>query len=243
MAHHRAGVGVPEPLAVAVAQPRCVSGDVAANAAAHAAAVCSADARVVVYPELSLTGYELDAPAVRVADPRLTPIIEACAETGSLALVGAPVQGEAGRSHIAMLAVEGTGARVAYHKMWLGGAEPERFTPGTTPAVLEVDGWRLGLAICKDTGVPQHAAATAALGIDVYVAGVLELAADAAVQDARARRVATDQQVWVAVASFAGSTGGGYTEAAGRSAIWTSDGTVVARAGPEPGAIVRTTLR
>ena len=52
----------------------------------------------------------------------------------------------------------GTGATVAYHKMWLGTAEADRFTPGSKPAVLEVDGWRLGLAVCKDTGVPRHAA-------------------------------------------------------------------------------------
>ena len=64
---------------------------------------------MVVFPELSLTGYELDAAAITVDDPRLTPIVEACADAGSLALVGAPVHGEAGRSHIAMLAVDDTG--------------------------------------------------------------------------------------------------------------------------------------
>lgn len=231
-----------EPLTIAVAQPPCVPYDVEANAVTHARTIRAAGARVVVFPELSLTAYELDAPAVTTDDPRLAPIIEACAETGALALVGAPVQGEAGRTHIGMLAVNGTGATVAYRKMWLGGAEPERFSPGRSPAVLDVDGWRLGLAICRDTGVPQHAADTAALGIDAYVAGVLESAADAAVPDARARRVATDHGVPVAIASFAGSTGGGYAQAAGGSGIWASDGEVIDRAGPETGAIARATL-
>jgi len=216
--------------------------DIAANALTHAATIRAAGARVVVFPELSLTGYELDAPAITAEDPRLAPIIEACAAVGSLALVGAPVQGEAGHSHIGMLAVEGSGATVAYRKMWLGGAEPERFSPGDRPAVLEVDGWRLGLAICKDTGAPQHASDTAALGIDAYVAGMLEFAEDAAVPEERARRVAADHHVWVAMASFAGSTGGGYTEAAGCSGIWAPDGVVVSRAGPETGAIARATI-
>jgi hypothetical protein len=107
----------------------------------------------VVFPELSLTGYELDAAVVSVEDPRLGPIVEACAETRSVALVGAPVDEEAGQSPIGMLAVDGTGATVAYHKMWLGTAESNRFSPGSKPAVLEVDGWRLGLAICKDIGI------------------------------------------------------------------------------------------
>jgi predicted amidohydrolase len=141
-----------------------------------------------------------------------------------------------------MLAIDGAGATVAYRKMWLGAAESGRFTPGGEPAVLDVDGWRLGLAICKDTGVLQHASDTAALGIDGYVAGILESADEAARQEERARRVATGHQVWVAVASFAGSAGGGYAVAAGRSGIWAPDGVVIAQAGPETGAIARATL-
>ena len=229
-------------LTIAVAQPPCVAYDVAANALSHAAAVRSAQARVVVFPELSLTGYELDAPAIACDDPRLTPIAAACAQTGSLALVGAPVLGAAGTLHIAMLAVTGTGATVAYRKMWLGPAETARFTLGGEPVVLRVDGWRLGLAICKDTGIPQHASDTAALGMDAYVAGILESATDRGVVAERARRVARDHGVWVAIASFAGSTGGGYASAAGGSGIWTADGVVASQSGPETGAIARATL-
>ena len=232
-----------EPLTIAVAQPPCVPCDVAANATTHAAAVRAAGARVVVFPELSLTGYELDVPAIALDDPRLTPLVEACAETGSLALVGAPVNGEADRLHIGMLAVDGRGATVAYGKMHLGGAEPGRFRPGGEPAALDVDGWRLGLAICRDTGIPRHASDTAALGMDAYVAGVLEAAEDAAIPGERARRIAADHHVWVAIASFAGSTGGGYARAAGRSGIWSPDGVVVAQVGPEAGAVARATLR
>ncbi|HTT50920.1 MAG TPA: carbon-nitrogen hydrolase family protein [Streptosporangiaceae bacterium] len=230
------------PLSVAVAQPLCVPYDVAANAATHAAAIRGAAARVVVFPELSLTGYELDAPAITSRDPRLEPIVEACADTGSLALVGAPVPGEEGRPHIAMLAIDGAGAAVAYRKMWLSRAEAKRFTAGAKPAVLVAGDWRLGLAICKDTGVPEHASDTAGLGMDVYLAATLEHADEVAGQAERARRVATAHQVWVAVASFAGSAGGGYSRAAGQSAIWTPGGAVAAQAGPETGAIAAATL-
>jgi predicted amidohydrolase len=231
-----------QPLAIAVAQPRSVSNDVAGNALIHAETIRAAGARVVVFPELSLTGYELDAAPIAVNDPRLRPIIEACTATGSIALVGAPVEGEAGESNIGILAIDGAAARVAYGKVWLGGDEPARFSPGSGPAVLEVDGWRLGLAVCKDTGVPQHAAATAALGMDAYVAGMLELAEDALIPEERARRAAAEHGVWVAFASFAGSTGGGYSAGAGGSGVWSSDGVAMARAGRETGEIARATL-
>ncbi|MFI5925676.1 carbon-nitrogen hydrolase family protein [Micromonospora sp. NPDC051543] len=223
---------------LAVAQPPCVPLDVAENARAHADAVRAARARVVVFPELSLTGYELQGPVVPIDDRRLTPLVDACAEVGTVALAGAPVTGD----HIGVLAVTGDGVTVAYRKMWLGGVEPQRFRPGDAPGVLDVDGWRIGLAVCKDTGVAAHARATAALGIDVYAAGVLESARDAAVPDERAQRIVTTHRVWVAMASFAGSTGGGYREAAGRSAIWTPHGDVAARVGTTPGEWAATSI-
>ncbi|GGR74736.1 hydrolase [Micromonospora fulviviridis] len=226
------------PLRLAVAQPLCRSHDVAGNAERHAAAVRAAGARMVVFPELSLTGYELDAAPLDPADARLAPLVAACADTGALALAGAPVAGR----HIAVLAVDGDGARVAYRKMWLGGAEPRHFRPGPEPAVLDVDGWRLGLAVCKDTGVPAHAAATVARGADAYLAGVLESADDAAVPGERACRIATAHGVWVVMSSFAGATGGGYARAAGGSGIWSPAGVAVARAGTAVGDLVTATL-
>lgn len=228
-------------LRIAAAQPRCTPYDVAANAVAHAEVIRDAAAQVVVFPELSLTGYELDAPPVAPDDARLQPIVDACAATGSLGLVGAPTA-DADGDHISVMAVDGSGAKVAYDKMWLSETESLRFRPGGDTVVLHVDGWRLGLAVCKDSGVSEHAAATAARGMDVYVAGVLDSADDASVQDVRARRIATRHGVWVVIASFAGSTGGGYEVAAAQSRIWSPEGTVVANAGPEIGRIAAAVL-
>jgi len=228
-------------LTVAAAQPLCVPHDVTANALSHADVIRVADARVVAFPELSLTGYELDASPVDPADERLCPMVDACAVTGTVALVGAPTSDTRG-DHISVLAVDGSGARVVYRKMWLSDREAQRFVPGLSPTVLEVDGWRLGLAVCKDAGTPAHADATSSLGIDAYVAGVLDSADDAAVQDERARRITSRHDVWVVVASFAGSTGGGYEVAAAQSRIWSPDGVVVASAGKDAGRVARAAL-
>ena len=75
--------GVGDALVLAVAQPPCRGCDVTANARAHAAVVHGARARVVVFPELSLTGYEPAADAVDVGDPALTPLVGACARSGA----------------------------------------------------------------------------------------------------------------------------------------------------------------
>jgi predicted amidohydrolase len=230
------------PLRVAAVQPRCTAGDVAANVLVHAAAVRAAQARLVVFPELSLTGYELEAGPVAVDDVALTPLVEACAEMGSLALVGAPVADAQGRAYIAMLRVDGAGVQVAYRKTWLGGVEPTRFTAGDGPVVLEVDGWRLGLGICKDTGVFRHVAGVAALGVDAYVAGLVHRPEELPEQEARAVVIARACRAFVVFASFAGPTGDVFTETAGSSAVWSPDGLAVARTGPEAGSIVRATV-
>ncbi len=221
-------------LSIAVAQPSCTDHDAAANAVAHAEAVRAADARVVVFPEMSLTGYRLDAVPVSPDDERLAPIVAACAGTGTLALVGAPVPGP----HIGVLAVDADGARVVYGKVHLHGSEADRFVPGE-PAVIDVDGWRLGLAVCRDTGVPEHAAKTAALGIDGYLAGVVHAGHEAELHAERARRVAADHGVWVATAAFAGPTGGGFDRTSGGSGIWSADGALIAGAGAAPDEIAR----
>jgi predicted amidohydrolase len=224
------------PLSLAVAQPRCSPCDVAANALAHTEIVRAAKARVALFPELSLTGYHLNAPLIAPDDPALAPLRQACEETGTVALAGAPVASECGTgASIGLLAIDGTGIRIAYRKRFLGGAEPQRFLPGTAPVVMEIDGWRLGLAICKDTGIPQHDADLAALGMDVYLAAVLEHDLDADITVHRAQRIATTHRVWVAVASFAGATGEGYDHAAGLSGIWSPTGELVARAGTRTG--------
>jgi predicted amidohydrolase len=221
----------------AVAQPACTALDVSANVVAHAVLIRAAAARVVVFPELSLTGYELNADLLDPADPRLSPLVGACAMTGATALVGAPVAGP----HIATLAVDRDGVRVAYRKMHPGGGE-SRFRPGPAPAVLTVAGWRLGLAICRDTGVPGHPAATAALGIDAYLAGLVDHPYGDVVRERRAHDIATGHRVWVGFAGFAGPTGSPYPETAGRSGIWAPDGTALARAGRDPNELVRAEL-
>lgn len=228
-------------LTVAVAQPACADLDVAFNAGRQAGVVQAAGARVVVFPELSLTGYDLAAPGMAVDDSRLDPIRAACGSAGAIALVGAPVREDDGREYIATLAVTGESTTVVYRKMHLHGEEVHRFTPGEKPEVLEIDGWRLGLAICFDAAVPQHAADTAALTIDAYVASTLYEAGQAARRDRHMRDRAATHGVWVVLSTAAGPSGE-YRQTSGGSGVWAPDGRLLAQAGPEPDAVVTTTL-
>ena len=223
------------PLTIAAAQPVCTAKDVRANALEHARIIRAADAHLVAFPELSMTGYELDAEVVSPDDEELAVIVAACKDTESVALVGGPVESEDGSAHIGMLRVSPGGVEIAYRKSYLGGDEPTRFATGDGPVAIELDGWRVGLGLCKDTGVKQHIAEMAALDPDLYVAGLVHLSDERGMQEERGLTIARACRAYVAFASFAGGTGGGFDETAGLSSIWAPDGTLLARAGVEPG--------
>src|SRR4051812_29194080 len=250
------------PLVVAAAQPRCTPLDVTANVAAHIEILQASRARLVVFPELSLTGYELGAPVVDPGAPPLLNLQDVCAETGSVALVGAPWRAGA-VERIATLRVSGCGIALAYSKMWLSEAEATRsgLTAGGTsapassvrswvsttrtgaePAVVDVDGWRVGLAICKDTGVDAHTEALSRRGFDVYAAGVVHHETELAVQDSRGRRISRRARVPVIFASAAGDAGWPYPQAAGRSTIWSDSGWVLRRCSSATGESVTAML-
>ncbi|MFC7449786.1 carbon-nitrogen hydrolase family protein [Rhodococcus daqingensis] len=236
--------GAGENIRVAVAQPATVLGSLSGNVAAHARAVNRAAADLVVFPEMSLSGYAMDAPTVALDDPRLGPLIAACRHTGAIALVGAPVHtgtGTGGRG-IGVLAVSGDGATVAYIKMSLGAEEARHFESGHAPASIEVRGRRVGIGVCRDTRIAHHLDSTAALGIDVYVAGLVHAPAELAELDARARRIAAAHDVPVAFAGFAGPTGGGFGQTSGGSGVWDRTGTVLRQLGAEPDAVASVDL-
>lgn len=159
-----------------------------------------------------------------------------------MAFVGAPIERD-GQRYIATLIIDGNGVEVAYEKSHLGGDERRSHTPGAGPTAVTVDGWKLGMGICKDTGVAAHTKGTSALGIDVYVAGVVHAPEELDEQDARGLRIAAACDAYVAFASAAGPTGGGYDATAGMSTIWSPAGVILARATQAPGDLARAVLR
>ncbi|WP_123025064.1 carbon-nitrogen hydrolase family protein [Mycolicibacterium stellerae] len=229
-------------LSVAVAQPHIAAGAVTANVDAHVALIDQSHARLVVFPKLSLTGYQLAASPIDVAGAVMEPLTSICAATGSTALVGAPVESN-GRHYIATVLVDSTGPSVVYRKTYIGAGEQARFWPGPGPQAINLNGWRIGLGICRDTGIDEHVSGTAQLGVDLYACGVVHHYWELAEQQRRARNIAATCRAPVAMASFAGPTGAGYVTTAGHSAIWSAESSLIARAGLEPSQIARAILK
>ncbi|GAA1275070.1 carbon-nitrogen hydrolase family protein [Kitasatospora nipponensis] len=230
------------PLRIAAAQAPVVRGDIAANAAQAAALIRRAaaeGARLVVFAEKFLTGYEAELIssdplryAVTADDPRLAPITTACRESGTIAVVGAVTRAADGL-RVSALVVDATGTVAAcYAKQHLFDAEVHHYLPGTAGCTLEVDGWRLGLGVCYDSGFPEHARAAALDGCHAYLVGAL-FSVGGGEQQVRvwfpAR--ALDNTVYTLLANHVGHTGGWNT--CGGSAVWGPDGRLLAQAAPE----------
>ncbi|MFD7016011.1 carbon-nitrogen hydrolase family protein [Streptomyces sp. NPDC059928] len=227
------------PLRIATAQAQAVSGEVDVNVQAVARIVSAAGdggARVVVFPEKFLSGYEPELIradpercAVRPDDPRLAPIADACRASGVTAVVGAAVQ-DGAELYVSALVIDGTGIRGRYDKQTLFKSEQAVYRPGSAGATLEVDGWRLGLGVCYDSGFPEHARAAALDGCHAYVVGAL-FSEGNGYHESRiwfpAR--AFDNTVYAVLANHIGETGGWRT--CGSSAVWGPDGRIVAEAG------------
>jgi predicted amidohydrolase len=228
-------------LVLAAAQTRSVKGAVEANAQRHLDCVLAAAAQgvdLLVFPELSLTGYEPELAAELVLAPddeRLRGLRAASQVHGLTVIVGAPIASDEGRPHLGALILEPGGARV-YAKQHLHPGEERFFVPGPRMCVVDVKGLRIGVAICADTARASHPQEAAASGAAAYVAGVLITESGYAADAALLRGYASTHRMAVAMANHSTQTGG-WTPA-GKSAIWDERGDVVARANGTEEALV-----
>jgi predicted amidohydrolase len=221
---------------VAAVQLTSVPGDIDANAAEHARLIGEAKADVVVFPELSLTGYELDAidrdPSLTLTqdDPRWGGLVRACWEAGATAIVGAPVAAGDGR-RLAAVVLDRNGVKEVYAKRHVHDTEVHVFTPGDRDVVIEVGGTKLALGICFDSAHPEHAQAGRDAGADAYLVGAMFVDGEEEELAARMAERARTLGIWVVLAQHAGPTGAG--TACGGSGIWAPDGEPKARLGRE----------
>ncbi|MFD3572069.1 carbon-nitrogen hydrolase family protein [Streptomyces sp. NPDC058671] len=165
---------------VAATQFAPVAGDIDANVRTVAGLVRDAGAegaRVVVFAELCLSGYEptliRDAPGLVLSedDPRLEPVREACRAVSAVAVVNGPVRTPGSRPGLATLVIGPDGSLLTrYDKRHLYGIEREVFAPGAVDGRFALDGVRFALATCYDNRFPELAERAAADGCAVYLA-------------------------------------------------------------------------
>ncbi len=231
--------------ALAAAQSIPVRGDVDANVAEHIRLVRVAaeeNAQVVVFPELSLTGYELDLAeelAFSEADPRLEPLVRLAVSEQVTLIVGAPVR-IASRLYIGAFIISPNGAIDLYTKQHLGAfapsdspdgivpaAEASVFQPGNRDPIVRIAGTAAAVAVCADVGRPSHANAAAERGATTYLASMFVIPSDLERDLTRLRTYAEQHAMAVVFSNYGGPSGG--LQSGGRSAIWSPSGELLAQ--------------
>lgn len=219
-------------LIIAAAQSTSVPGDISRNVAHHlrfGTLAAERGAQLLVFPELSLTGYELTiarANAVRPDSSDLNPLRKLATDAHMTVVVGAPLPNDNGELHIAALAIHPDGSVLTYTKEHVHQSEAAVFTSGPGGPALIVEDATVALAICADATHPQHAAGAAARGAHVYAVGVMIDEIGYPRKVSLLSNYALEHRMAVLMANYSGVTGGEVS--AGKSALWSEDGQLVA---------------
>lgn len=223
------------PLIIAAAQSTSIAGDLAGNIARHLRFIDKAAEQgvdLLVFPELSLTGYERGLAAELAMAPHdsvLQPLRDVARLTGVTAVVGVPIRlSQASPVLIGALVLSADGSIGVYSKQHLHPGEETVFSPGTGGEVLAMGADRVALAVCADFSHASHAAAAASSGADIYAAGVLITPNGYAADTSLLQGYAVEHEMVVLMANHGGATGGWVS--AGESAIWATDGSLIAKA-------------
>ncbi|WP_432470360.1 carbon-nitrogen hydrolase family protein [Amphritea sp. HPY] len=232
----------------ALVQCPAVKGRIDLNLQNHLKYVALAAANgadIVIFPELSLTGYEpelasdlaLDTSAD--ADP-VIPLSEAAQTQGVIVVSGGPLQSDGTRPYIGALISYPSGITELYRKQHLHPGESEYFIAGNESYVISYKGQQIALAICADFCNPDHSAEAKAAGADAYLCSVLisenGFAPDSQLLQSRAR----ENVFPVLMTNYSGETGG--WKSCGKSRVWSSDGEVIIASEGSENSMVLCTL-
>jgi len=223
----------------AAAQCSVRAGDITENVRRHLLYMRLAHkhgVQLLVFPELSLTGYEptLASVLAQGLDTSLmTPLRKYAREAKMTTVVGLPLRSKIHEKPlIAAFILHADGTLTVHTKQHLHTGEELYFSPGDGGNLLQINDVPLALSIYADFSQPAHAAAAAQAGARLYVASVLIGDGGYPADSAMLKGYAETHRMAVMMANHGGPTGG--WSAAGRSAFWDEDGRVVMTT-PGPG--------
>ncbi|BCS99215.1 amidohydrolase [Desulfoluna limicola] len=173
-------------------------------------------AQLVVFPELSLTGYANGVSTSQRAlteNEALSLLSSAARETDIGVLAGFPEKDENGALYASHIALLPDGRHTTYRKLHLAPPEQGVYTPGTTLPLFAFEGFTIGMLLCYDAHFPLAFQHMAQEGADVIIIphasprGTSEEKYDSWMRHLPAR--AFDNSVWVAAVNQCGTNEAG----------------------------------
>ncbi|MFK7935644.1 MAG: carbon-nitrogen hydrolase family protein [Saprospiraceae bacterium] len=162
---------------IAIVQIDSCAGDIPKNIEKHLAFAKKAaemDADLVVFPELSITGYEPTVAAdlaTEPSDPIFTPFQQFANEKEVIIVIGMPLK-TAEKPQIGLGIFRPSSPPAAYAKMLLDPDELPYFSAGNQPMIIEHKNQRIALAICYESQQESHLCQLLELQPTAYLASV-----------------------------------------------------------------------
>jgi predicted amidohydrolase len=162
---------------ICVAQTRPLKGDIQANIEDHKKLInvaTSHKADLIIFPELSLTGYEPQLAKELAIDQSDHSIddFQKVSDTSMVTIgVGAPTK-NGDRIHISMIIFQPNQQRKVYSKDYLHPDEDPFFVSGDNLRDLKVNGVTIALAICYELSIAEHTENALKHGAQIYIASV-----------------------------------------------------------------------
>lgn len=218
---------------ICAVQTQALKGDIAGNIARHlrfAELAIANGANMIVFPELSVTGYEptlAASLATTATDERLDCFQELSDKHRVTICIGLPTRSEQ-QFFISMIIFQPHKERLTYSKQYLYPTEVGYFSPGTQAVFLHPEeNMVVAPAICYELSAPQHAANAHNNGASVYFASVLNSVSGVDNDLKKLSEIARNYSMTTFMANYVGESGG--YACAGKSSVWHSDGTLAAQ--------------
>lgn len=219
-------------IVISLAQVPVIKGDVPGNLASHLTMVeqsSSLGADVVVFPELSLTGYELELVqelAFHQDQTDFSELSQAAVKHNIIVIAGCPLKTEgAAKSTIGAVICFPDGCTEFYSKQYLHDGEGKYCSSGVHDYLFNVKGHRIGLAICADFSVPDHALSVVNKGAEIYLVSALISPSGFEADAQRLSDIASTHKLPVLLSNHISHTGG--WETCGNDTVWDASGNVV----------------
>jgi predicted amidohydrolase len=215
---------------ICVAQTRPVKGDVQSNIDNHKELIdlaVSNEADIVIFPELSLTGYEPELSkelATDRGDGRFD-VFQNLSDTKEITIgVGIPTKHHTNIC-ISMVLFHPRTPRQIYSKKYLHPDEEDYFVSGQNSTGLIRNITSVALAICYELSVPEHSENASKSGAEVYIASVAKSADGVEKAVKSLSDIATRYSMTVLMSNCIGECDG--IECGGKTSIWNNKGLLV----------------
>jgi len=216
---------------IGIAQTKAEKGDIERNLDIHIKYIMKAidnAADMIVFPELSLTGYEPEL-AIQLAttssDKRLDKLQELSDKNKIIIGVGLPTI-EDDKVFVSMIIFQPSKERITYSKQYLYHTEIGTFTAGHNPLVIRFDEKNIiAPAICFELSNDEHVEDAHKNGATVYIASVLNSFNGVDADLKRLSEIAAKYGMTTFMSNYTGITGG--HNCAGKSSVWDVNGKLI----------------